>query len=152
MERSLKPPGKRRLARELAVQFLYQFDLSGGTPSEAWPLFWQTQTDAGEMERKFAQDLVNGVIERRAEIDGKIAKYTEHWDLPRIAAVDRNILRLAIYEMLFRDDIPPVVSINEAVDIAKKFSTRESGAFVNGILDRLKADLTRPSRTATSAQ
>jgi N utilization substance protein B len=72
--------------------------------------------------------------------------------LPRIAAVDRNILRLAMYEMLFRDDIPPVVSINEAVDIAKRFSTRESGAFVNGILDRLKADLARPSRTATSAQ
>jgi N utilization substance protein B len=67
--------------------------------------------------------------------------------LSRIAAVDRNILRLAIYEMLFRDDIPPVVSINEAVDIAKKYSTQESGAFVNGILDRLKADLTRPART-----
>ena len=92
------------------------------------------------------------MVERRAAIDERIAKYTDNWDLPRIAAVDRNILRLAMYEMLFRDDIPPVVSINEAVDIAKKFSTRESGAFVNGILDRLKADLTRPSRTAASAQ
>ena len=92
------------------------------------------------------------MVERRAAIDERIAKYTDNWDLPRIAAVDRNILRLAMYEMLFRDDIPPVVSINEAVDIAKKFSTRESGAFVNGILDRLKTDLTRPSRTAASAQ
>jgi N utilization substance protein B len=152
MEKSLKPPGKRRLARELAVQFLYQFDLSGGSVEEALPLFWETQSDVGEMGRTFAEELVHGVIERRAEIDEKIAKYTENWDLPRIAAVDRNILRLAMYEMLFRDDIPPVVSINEAVDIAKKFSTGESGAFVNGILDRLKADLTRPSRTATSAQ
>ncbi|HVM61246.1 MAG TPA: transcription antitermination factor NusB [Verrucomicrobiae bacterium] len=152
MERSLKPPGKRRLARELAVQFLYQFDLSGGTLAEALPLFWQTQPEAKVMERTFAEELVQGVIGKRVEIDEKIAKYTENWDLPRIAAVDRNILRLAMYEMLFRDDIPPVVSINEAVDIAKKFSTRESGAFVNGILDRLKADLTRPSRTATSAQ
>ena len=91
-------------------------------------------------------------MERRAVIDEHIVKYADNWDLPRIAAVDRNILRLAIYEMLYRDDIPPVVSINEAVDIAKKFSTSESGAFVNGILDRLKAELTRPSRTATSAQ
>ena len=84
-----------------------------------------------------------------AAVDEKISKYTEHWELSRIAAVDRNILRLAIFEMLFREDIPPVVSINEAVEIAKKFSTRESGAFVNGILDKIKFDLPRPARTAT---
>jgi N utilization substance protein B len=130
------------------VQFLYQFDLNGGSLDEALPLFWQTQSDVNDTGRQFAEELIRGVVERRALIDEKIGKYTENWDLPRIAAVDRNILRLAIYEMLYRDDIPPVVSINEAVDIAKKFSTRESGAFVNGILDRLKADLTRPSRTA----
>ena len=143
----MKPPGKRRIARELAVQFLYQFDLSGGALEEALTLFWQAQPELNESGRQFAEQLIHGVVERRALIDEKIGKYTENWDLPRIAAVDRNILRLAIYEMLYRDDIPPVVSINEAVDIAKKFSTRESGAFVNGILDRLKADLTRPSRT-----
>jgi N utilization substance protein B len=152
MEKPVKPPGKRRIARELAVQFLYQFDLGGGTLEEALPLFWQTQSEVSEDGRKFTEQLIHGVIERKATIDERIAKYTDNWDLPRIAAVDRNILRLAMYEMLFRDDIPPVVSINEAVDIAKKFSTRESGAFVNGILDRLKADLTRPSRTAASAQ
>jgi N utilization substance protein B len=144
----VKSPGKRRLARELAVQFLYQFDLNGGSLEEALPLFWQTQPEVNDAGRQFAEQLIHGVVERRAVIDEKIGKYTEHWDLPRIAAVDRNIMRLAIYEMLYRDDIPPVVSINEAVDIAKKYSTRESGAFVNGILDRLKADLTRPSRTA----
>jgi len=152
MEKPVKPHGKRRIARELAVQFLYQFDLSGGSLEEALPLFWGTQSEVGEDGRKFTEELIHGVVERRVAIDERIAKYTDNWDLPRIAAVDRNILRLAMYEMLFRDDIPPVVSINEAVDIAKKFSTRESGAFVNGILDRLKADLTRPSRTAASAQ
>jgi N utilization substance protein B len=152
MERPVKPPGKRRLARELAVQFLYQFDLGGGSLKEALPLFWETQPEVGDAGRQFAEELVQGVMERRAVIDEHIVKYADNWDLPRIAAVDRNILRLAIYEMLYRDDIPPVVSINEAVDIAKKFSTSESGAFVNGILDRLKAELTRPSRTATSAQ
>jgi N utilization substance protein B len=140
----------RRAVRELAIQFLYQFDMSGGPLDEALTLFWQTQSDMGD--HKFAEELVRGVLEHRAAIDQKIAQYTENWDLPRIAAVDRNILRLAIYEMLFRDDIPPIVSINEAVDIAKKFSTRESGAFVNGILDRFKADLTRPSRTSTSTK
>ena len=150
MEKPVKAPGKRRIARELAVQFLYQFDLSGGSLEEALPLFWQTQTEVSEDGRKFTEELIRGVVERQVAIDERIAKYADNWDLPRIAAVDRNILRLAMYEMLFRDDIPPVVSINEAVDIAKKFSTKESGAFVNGILDRLKADLTRPSRTAAS--
>jgi N utilization substance protein B len=152
MEKPVKPSGKRRIARELAVQFLYQYDLSGGPLEEALPLFWETQSEVNEDGRKFTEELVHGVVEHRVAIDEHIAKYTDNWDLPRIAAVDRNILRLAMYEMLFRDDIPPVVSINEAVDIAKRFSTRESGAFVNGILDRLKADLARPSRTATSAQ
>ena len=150
MEKPVKAPGKRRIARELAVQFLYQFDLSGGSLEEALPLFWQTQSEVSEDGRKFTEELIRGVVERQVAIDERIAKYADNWDLPRISAVDRNILRLAMYEMLFRDDIPPVVSINEAVDIAKKFSTKESGAFVNGILDRLKADLTRPSRTAAS--
>ena len=149
MEKSVKPYVTRRAVRELAVQFLYQLDMNGGSLDEALPLFWETQGEVGETGHKFAEELVRGVLEKRVAVDEKIAKYTENWDLPRMAAVDRNILRLAIYEMLFRDDIPPVVSINEAVDIAKKFSTRESGAFVNGILDRLKADLTRPSRTAS---
>jgi transcription antitermination protein NusB len=148
MEKSVKPLGKRRQAREIAAQFLYQHDLNGGAVEEALVMFWQTQQETADPTRKFAEELIRGACEHRAAIDEKIQKYTEHWELQRIAAVDRNILRLAIYEMLFRDDIPPVVSINEAVDIAKKFSTKESGAFVNGILDRLRSDLTRPARTA----
>jgi N utilization substance protein B len=94
----------------------------------------------------FAEPLIRGAIEKREELDEQICKYAENWDLKRMAAVDRNILRLAIYEMLHRDDIPPIVSINEAVDIAKKFSTHDSGKFVNGILDRVKGDLLRPAR------
>ena len=169
--------GKRREARERAVQFLFQHDLNPpGNLDEALAQFWDAQRTAAILEekegkatwgekielppptadevtvREFAEPLIRGALEHREESDQYIRKYCKNWDLPRIAAVDRNILRLAIYEMLHREDIPPVVSINEAVDIAKKFSTRESGAFVNGILDRLKADLTRPSRTAASAQ
>jgi N utilization substance protein B len=86
------------------------------------------------------------VLEKQAALDETIKKYAANWDLRRIAVVDRNILRLAIYEMMFRDDIPPIVSINEAVDIAKKFSTEDSGKFVNGILDRIKGDLLRSAR------
>ncbi len=152
MEKSVKPLGKRRQAREIAVQFLYQHDLNSGTVEEALALFWQTQHEAAEPAHKFAEELIRGTVEHLAVIDEKIQKYTEHWELSRIAAVDRNILRLAIFEMLYRDDIPPVVSINEAVDIAKKFSTEESGAFVNGILDRLRGDLTRPARTAAGTK
>jgi N utilization substance protein B len=151
MDKSLKQPGKRRLARELAIQFLYQHDMSGGSLAEELPLFWTTQQDINDAARQFAEELIRGAVEHRDVINEKIEKYTQNWELQRIAAVDRNILRLAIYEMLFRDDIPPVVSINEAVDIAKKFSTPESGAFVNGILDRFKTDLTRPARTAANS-
>ena len=147
MEKPVKPPSRRRLARELAVQFLYQFDLAGGSLDDAFPLFWETQAEVDDIGRRFAEELVRGVLEQRAGIDEKIVKYTDNWDLPRIAAVDRNILRLAMFEMLYRDDIPPVVSINEAVDIAKKFSTEDSGKFVNGILDKVRGELMRPGKT-----
>ena len=96
--------------------------------------------------REFADPLIRGTLEHRDEADEVIKKHAKNWELHRIAAVDRNILRLAIYEMLHRDDIPPVVSINEAVDIAKKFSTQDSGKFVNGILDKVKGELMRPAR------
>ncbi len=151
MEKTLKPTGKRRQARELAAQFLYQHDINGGPLAEALSLFWLTQHQGSDTVRAFAEELIRGTLGHQAVIDEKIKQYTQNWELQRIAAVDRNILRLAMYEMLFRDDIPPVVSINEAVDIAKKFSTRESGAFVNGILDGLKADLPRPARTASAS-
>ena len=96
--------------------------------------------------RTFAEPMIRGAIEHRAAIDEQIKKYAANWELHRIAAVDRSILRLAIYEMLYRDDIPPIVSINEAVDIAKKFSTQDSGKFVNGILDKIRGEILRPAR------
>jgi N utilization substance protein B len=162
--------GKRREARERAVQFLFQHDLNPPEDlSMALDHFWDTQRAAAIAEDKgtanwgepvelpppsadeaavrlFADPLIRGAIEHRDEADALITKLAKNWDLHRIAAVDRNILRLGIYEMLHRDDIPPVVSINEAVDIAKKFSTQDSGKFVNGILDKVKGELMRPAR------
>jgi len=98
--------------------------------------------------RSFADPLIRGTIEHRLELDEKIRQYIQNWSMHRLAAVDRNVLRLAVYEMLYRFDIPPIVTINEAVDIAKKYSTTESGGFVNGILDKVKADLMRPARVS----
>ena len=164
----------RRLARERAIQFLFQHDMN---PPEAIEedlgLFWKSQTSASIAEdhkastwgeasepttpttedhevRKFGDPLIRGVLGNLNELDGIIKEQARNWDIARIAKVDRNILRLAIYEMLHRDDIPPVVSINEAIDIAKKFSTENSGRFVNGILDKVKGKLMRPSRTTSN--
>jgi transcription antitermination protein NusB len=162
--------GKRREARERAVQFLFQHDINPPEDLQAaLDQFWESQRAAaiaGEKGaatwgqpielppmstdeaavRLFADPLIRGALQYREEVDKLITKHAQNWELHRIAAVDRNILRLAIFEMLHRDDIPPVVSINEAVDIAKKFSTQDSGKFVNGILDKIKGELMRPAR------
>lgn len=163
--------GVRREARERAIQFLYQHDLNAPANLDgALDHFWRSQQAAAQDEKKspgpapieelpppnaheaavrlFADPLIRGALEHRDASDAIIQKFAQNWSLQRIAAVDRNILRLAIYEMFHRDDIPPVVSINEAVDIAKKFSTQDSGKFVNGLLDRVKAEVLRPARTA----
>jgi N utilization substance protein B len=162
--------GKRREARERAVQFLFQHDLNPPEKlDDALEHFWNSQRTAAIADDKgdakwgqtvelpaptadeaamriFADPLIRGTLQNRDEADLIIKKHAQNWDLHRIAAVDRNILRLAIFEMLHREDIPPVVSINEAVDIAKKFSTQDSGKFVNGILDKVKSELMRPAR------
>jgi transcription antitermination protein NusB len=161
--------GKRREARERAVQFLFQYELNPPEDLEAaLEHFWTSQRIATHVDdtkatwgqlpelppptadeaamRAFAEPLIRGTLEHREECDEVIKKHAKNWDLHRIATVDRNVMRLAIYEMLHREDIPPVVSINEAVDIAKKFSTQDSGKFVNGILDSVKAELMRPAR------
>jgi transcription antitermination protein NusB len=162
--------GKRREARERAVQFLFQYDVNPPAKlDEALNAFWDSQrnllieaekgmatwgqeiqlpppTTAEAAIRVFADPLIRGVVEHRDECDELIRKHAKNWDLHRMATVDRNVLRLAIFEMLHRPDIPPVVSINEAVDIAKRFSTQDSGKFVNGILDKVKSELMRPAR------
>jgi len=140
--------GLRRDAREAAVQFLYQLDTHKPADVEkALEEFWR-QNDSKQNVRDFANDLLRGTLEKKTEIDAKITSLADNWDFERLAVVDRNILRLALYEMLFRTEIPPVVSINEAIEIAKKFSSAESGKFVNGLLDRVKKDLLRPARQA----
>src|SRR5262249_31454750 len=98
--------------------------------------------------RKSGKPLIEGMVAHLPEIDDRIRRYCENYEFRRISAVDRNVLRLAIYEMLYRDDIPPVVSINEAIELAKMYGGSESGRFVNGILDRIRKDLDRPAREA----
>lgn len=110
--------------------------------------FWILQ-NVDQKSRPFAAELIRGVLDNLQDIDRRIQSYADNWDVKRLNAVDRNVIRLALFEMLFRPDIPPVVSINEAVDIAKRFSSNESGKFVNGILDRACKDIPRPSREAT---
>jgi len=110
---------------------------SGRPLEEAITDFWNSNR-APEEVRQFASDLINGTLENLERIDNIIREHATNWKLDRIALVDKNILRLAIHELLYRDDIPPAVTINEAVEIAKKFSTPRSGKFVNGILDKVK--------------
>jgi transcription antitermination protein NusB len=143
--------GKRREGREAAVQLLFHWDMNVHQPLEEADLtgFWQLRT-ANQATKEFATRVAAGVIAEQVAIDEKISRYTANYELKRISAVDRNILRVAIYEMLFCNDVPPIVAINEAIDIAKKFGTEESGKFVNGVLDRVKLDLNRPLRTAAS--
>ncbi len=138
--------GLRRDGREAAIQFLYQVDTHRPAKvDEAMEAFWK-QNEVPKNVRDFAEPLLRGAFEKLPEVDAKIRTLADNWDFERLAVVDRNILRLAIYEMLFCPEIPPVVSINEAIEIAKKFSTAESGKFVNGLLDRVKKDLLRPAR------
>lgn len=129
---------KRTLARELALQSLYQLDLRGGDAEPDLGGFLEESTGDSEV-LAFARELTRGSWERRDAIDRELAAVAENWDLKRMAPVDRNILRLGAYELLYQPETPPSVSINEAVDLAKKFSTAQSGAFVNGILDKVRA-------------
>ena len=164
----------RRVAREKALQFLFQHEVN---PTDnlvrELDAFWLEQFRAlreergekpvaeGEPEpapttdeaaiRAFSDGLVEGTLSRLADIDAELSRVMINWSLHRLAAVDRNILRMAVYELRFRDDIPPVVTINEAIDIARKFSTADSGKFVNGILDRIKGELKRPAREPAGA-
>jgi len=141
--------GKRRDGREAAVQFLFQQDLNArGKQEKLAEEFWALRPSTQNV-REFCETLINGVLANKAAVDELIQKYTVNYELHRIAAVDRNILRVAIYEMLFCNDVPPIVAINEAIEIAKRYGAEESGRFVNGILDRVKLDLKRPARTTS---
>ena len=144
--------GPRRRAREYALQVLFSLDLNGGlTPPQALAHFWkdfahEVRDDEGEPVRDvvaFAEALVRGTVENRAEIDGIIQRASKNWRLERMARVDRNVLRLATYELAHAPEVPAKVVINEAIEVAKRYGAAESPAFVNGLLDRISQELKR---------
>ncbi|MAD33382.1 MAG: transcription antitermination factor NusB [Planctomycetes bacterium] len=167
------PIRRRTRAREVAMQALFQFDVrgrhycgDGGERAdgdvEAVCRAEITRVEDGDEDSaeqrdstarklnatereilQFANKLVSGTLEHRDEIDAKLQAVTRNWDLRRMAIVDRNVLRMAVYELMWCDDVPQKVAINEAIEIGKKFSTANSGGFVNGILDRIRIDLAR---------
>ena len=127
---------KRSRARELALHFLYQIDITKDDPKKALEEFWR-RNPAQDTVRDFALKLTAGTCDNLTKIDDVISKYAQNWQLNRMAVIDRNILRLASFELMLMDDIPPKVSINEAVELAKRYGDVESGKFVNGILDKI---------------
>lgn len=130
---------RRTRAREIAVQFLYQLDLRGDEMLESLHEYVEAETADKEM-RDFAIRLIQGSRRHQEETDSRLGQVTRNWDLSRMATLDRNVLRMAVFELLHCPDIPPKVTINEAIEIGKKYSTANSGAFINGILDRVRLD------------
>ncbi|MCP4681412.1 MAG: transcription antitermination factor NusB [Desulfobacterales bacterium] len=137
--------GARRQSRELAMQALFDMDMSHDISVERFALFCQNFSPPKKAEPFFTL-LVNGVLDNKANIDTLIDDHSSNWKIGRISCVDRNIMRVAIYEMIFCQDIPIKVSINEAIDIGKKFGTDESGAFINGILDSIQMALSKEEK------
>tara|TARA_B100002019_G_C21103263_1_gene514614 strand:- start:306 stop:764 length:459 start_codon:yes stop_codon:yes gene_type:complete len=147
-KQSIKKTNPRRANRMAAVQFLYQWEAN--KPDElldSVSTFFSNQEENRDYY-SFGESLVLGAIENISEIDEAISKQAKNWKFDRIAKVDLAVLRLALYELLFRDDIPPIVSINEAIDLGKTFSNLESKRFINGILDEVKKSIQRPLRKA----
>ena len=137
---------KRSIARECALKVLYQVELIRLAPDRALDSFWEQENEHPEDVRAFANDIVNNVRLRVEDLDRKISEYATNWQLKRMAVIDRNILRMGVYELKFTTGIPPKVAINEAVELAKKYGDLESGKFVNGILDKIhKQEVVAPS-------
>jgi len=133
---------KRTRSREFALQVLYQIDISRDNYDAGLANFWHAHSEENIEEeiKGFTAELVGGVVQNLSVIDAKISQYAANWKLERMAVVDRNILRMSCFELMFRSDIPPKVSINEAVELAKKYSGAEAGKFVNAILDKIKLE------------
>lgn len=133
---------KRTRAREFALQILYQMEMTHEGPDDSLHNFWQAHSEENidEEQRNFTEKIVEGVAQNLSEIDDKISHFATNWQLERMAVVDRNILRMGCFELKHCEDIPPKVSINEAVELAKKFSGLEAGKFVNAILDKVKIE------------
>ena len=132
--------GDRRQARELALQALFFFDIEKSDPEQSLELFCEENEEKLiEAVKPFFLDLVKGVLENSSQIDALVNKYSKNWKTSRMPVVDRNIMRVAIFEFLKCPDIPTSVTINEAVEIGKNYGTRDSGAFINGVLDRIRS-------------
>lgn len=146
----------KRLGRELAMQFLFQVDLTKMNDERMLDLFWEQAEECGKFPvnrvyrkgREYAEKIIGFILTDWERIDKLILEKSEKWNLDRMAAVDRNIMRVAICEMLFFPDVPPIVSINEAVGISKIYSSEKSGVFINGLLNAVKDDQGRPAREA----
>jgi len=127
----------RRKARQYALQLLFQLDLTGSSLNdETWSEFWKSNKEESGL-KDFTLSLVRGTLEHKDELDEIITRAASNWSVDRMAVVDRNILRAAAYEIFYRDDIPHAVTINEAIDISKKYSAEASSSFINGILDKI---------------
>jgi len=137
--------GLRRAARECALQMLYELDVGKHTKADILRTYWQMNEHPPKV-REFAEQLFEGTVERLKEIDKVIQQHTKNWRVGRMAAVDRNVLRIAVFEFLSGSKTPETVVINEALEIARKFSTQESAQFVNGILDSIKNELADKGR------
>lgn len=127
---------KRTKARECALKILYQIEIAKDEPKDSVRIYWQSHKEEKSI-KDFATRLIEGIFENKKIIDELISKYTTNWQINRMAVVDRNVMRLATFELLFMEEIPPKVAINEAVDLAKKFGDIDSGKFVNGVLDKI---------------
>jgi transcription antitermination factor NusB len=132
--------GKRRRARELAIQVLFHMEYNPGDPGESFDRVCESFGPPKEV-RAYSREVVLGVWEKKADLDRLIRRSSKNWRVERMTRVDRNILRIAIYEVVYRKDVPPKVSIDEAVELGKRYGTEESGAFINGILDHIYNEL-----------
>ena len=128
--------GSRRKSREVALQLLYQIEINPLDTREILDLFWQSFEPPEEI-KAFASQIVDGVRRHRDDIDSLIDGYSDHWKLERMTLIDRNILRLGVYELMYAEDVPVKVAINEAIELGKKYGSEESGAFINGVLDKI---------------
>ena len=140
--------GTRRKSRELALQMLFQMEMGKQNPDQVRRSFWSERQDLDDKVRSFADDLFGIAAERGAEIDQLIERNAEHWRMDRMAAVDRNLLRAGVAEFLGFPETPPAVVINEALEIARRFSTPESVHFINGVLDSVARELAEGKRRA----
>jgi len=135
--------GARRSGREAALQMLFQLEGSGVSADQAIDLFWRTYEDADPEGKVYADAIVRGVADNLDGIDKKVTAASQNWRLERMSRVDRNLLRLGTWELMFRSDVPRAVILDEAVELAKSFGTDESSGFVNGVLDRIAENIGR---------